>query len=232
MKAQYFGDLNDYAKYAFLHQLVTDQPLSLTVCWMLTPPDGRSDGGFIDYLRTPDRYRPLAPSLFDLLASAVAKNERNLDVLHRSDALPNTRFFSTLLLDGAAQRRRFFTDLWSFAASTSIVFFDPDNGFGVRSVPKGRRGSSKYLYFDELIETFARGHSVICYQHFPRVSREPYSRELLHAVGSALGVPTFAVATSRVLFVCAAQATHSGLAESAAAVAGKSSGLLSFITWP
>jgi hypothetical protein len=45
MKNQYFGDINDYHKYGLLRQLGKGGQLTTAVCWMLTPDDGRSDGG-------------------------------------------------------------------------------------------------------------------------------------------------------------------------------------------
>jgi hypothetical protein len=48
-----------------------------------------------------------------------------------------------------------------------LVFFDPDNGIEVLSKPCGGRDSSKYVYWDELQETYRSGQSVLVYQIFP-----------------------------------------------------------------
>jgi hypothetical protein len=50
VKNQYFGDINDYRKYALLRALTNCGGIRTTICWMLTPDDGRGDGGFMDYL--------------------------------------------------------------------------------------------------------------------------------------------------------------------------------------
>lgn len=57
MKNQYFGDVNDYRKYGLLRALTGQGALTTTVCWMLTPDDGRTDGRFTEYLAQPDRWR-------------------------------------------------------------------------------------------------------------------------------------------------------------------------------
>ena len=55
-----------------------------------------------------------------------------------------------------------------------LVFFDPDNGLDVPSVPTGRKKSSKYLYLDEVRAFRERGQSVLIYQHFPHVNRNAF----------------------------------------------------------
>jgi hypothetical protein len=50
MKDQYFGDVNDFRKYGLLRVLVGTDHLRLGVCWMLTRPDSRTDGGLLAYL--------------------------------------------------------------------------------------------------------------------------------------------------------------------------------------
>ncbi len=45
MKNQYFGDVNDYLKYGLLRQLSNEGRFKICVCWMLTEPDGTTEGG-------------------------------------------------------------------------------------------------------------------------------------------------------------------------------------------
>ena len=71
MKDQYFGDVNDYRKYGLLRVLLSETGLTHTLCWMLTPSDGRSDGKFVDYLASPKRWQHLDPPLFEFLARAT-----------------------------------------------------------------------------------------------------------------------------------------------------------------
>ena len=48
MKNQYVGDVNDYRKYGLIRALIGDQDIKVGVCWMLTAPDGRTDGDFLN----------------------------------------------------------------------------------------------------------------------------------------------------------------------------------------
>jgi hypothetical protein len=47
VKNQYFGDISDYRKYDLLRALAVVGGLKIGVAWMLTPEDGRTDGGRI-----------------------------------------------------------------------------------------------------------------------------------------------------------------------------------------
>jgi hypothetical protein len=71
MKDQYFGDVNDFRKYALLRSLVIQDNLRLGVCWMLTESDGKSDGNFLTYLRKPQVYRQSDGDLFAWLKQVV-----------------------------------------------------------------------------------------------------------------------------------------------------------------
>ena len=57
MKDPYFGDVNDFRKYGLLRLLSIQDRLRLGVCWMLTEPDGTTDGRFLSYLAQPEKYR-------------------------------------------------------------------------------------------------------------------------------------------------------------------------------
>jgi hypothetical protein len=41
VRNQYFGDINDYRKYGLIRALTNHGELRTTVCWMLTPDDGK-----------------------------------------------------------------------------------------------------------------------------------------------------------------------------------------------
>ena len=55
MKHQDVGDINDYRKYALLRALSAGGANRIGVCWMLTPDDGRTDGGKLSCLKQPSR---------------------------------------------------------------------------------------------------------------------------------------------------------------------------------
>jgi hypothetical protein len=192
MKDQYFGDINDYHKYGLLRILTGNGALRLAVCWMLTPPDGRGDGRFTRYLSAPEIWRDYDPELFDALRHHVLERGSR-EVRHAARLLPNARFERSLAV----------------ARDCELCFFDPDNGLEVRSTPRGRAGSSKYLYWTELERTCRGGHSLLVYQHFPRVSRELFVKRLASEMLRRTAAPeVVAFATTRVLFLLVPQAVH------------------------
>jgi hypothetical protein len=211
MKNQYVGDINDYLKYSVVRAFARSVSDALVfVCWMLTADDGGSDGGLRSYLDSPGRFRAYDPLVFDRLGEAVALGPRHVARIEQANLLPTATYFSTLLCDQREARDAYFQDLWDVAGGHTLLFFDPDNGLSVASVPKGRRNSAKYLYWDELGHALNEGHSVVIYQHFPRVAREQYLSDLLVRIEelSTSGHDAFALSNSRVAFLIAAGATE------------------------
>lgn len=209
MKEQYIGDENDYRKYALLRALGGDGAVRIGVCWMLTEPDGRTDGGKINYLKKAG-WRTFDPPLYDLLKATCAKSgKRQLAAIQRSGILRDATYLNAPLADTAVERHGYFTEAVRLFADCSLVFFDPDNGLVVPSKPKGRKNSAKYLYWDE-VETFWRaGKSVLVYQHFTRARREAY----IVLRGEELRAATprgtiWAFRTPHVVFLLSVQPAH------------------------
>jgi hypothetical protein len=182
MKDQYVGDINDYFKYSILRAL-GEAVGRLLVCWMRTADDQRRDGRLLDYLQQPQRFRGADPVTFDALARLLAGGNRSLAAVERSGLLAGADFHSELLADDRGAREEYFTRLWRRIPSANLVFFDPDNGLAVPSVGRGRRSSSKYLFWDELEQAIGPRRSVCVYQHFPRVPRAPYVDNRLSRIG-------------------------------------------------
>lgn len=208
MKNQYFGDVNDYRKYGLLRVLSGE--INTGVCWMLTESDGRADGQMLRYLDQPGRWRHFDPKLFGHLYRCVSVDgERDIRRVEDSEVLPRTLFHSWLLKDTADQRRRYFGEMLDLFHGVDLVFFDPDNGFEVPSKPFGRKNSCKYLYWHELTETYARGHSVLVYQHFVREHRIGFVRRVAERMRSETNAPDIhAFWTSHVVFLLASRPEH------------------------
>jgi hypothetical protein len=174
MKNQYFGDINDYLKYGMLRTVSRASGLRLAVCWMLTPDDGRPDGKKIGYLNAPATWRQYDPTLFDILKTAVTTGRRNIDVAGNQNILPGAVYHSESLCDDRESRQQYLDRLAVMARGCDLVFFDPDNGMEVRSKPKGRKSSSKYLYWEDVRRFSTPGRSLIVFQHFARVKHDVY----------------------------------------------------------
>jgi len=202
MKNQYFGDINDYRKYGLLRLLTGQGEISSAICWMLTPDDGRPDGHFTEYLRRPEKWRRYDPDLFDKLRELVILREvRNVTLAEDAGILHSACFYNEILHDDRENRSRYFETFWNVAEERDLIFFDPDNGLEVKSTPLGRKGSSKYLYWPELVQAFSSGHSVLVYQHFPREKRDAFiarrTKEIECRTGSRR---VYAFRTSHVVF--------------------------------
>ena len=210
MKNQYFGDVNDYRKYGLIRLLTGRGEISTAVCWMLTPDDGRTDGKFTDYLESPEKWRRYDPELFDILGDLVlVRGLRNVNQFERSGVLPNALFYTEFTPDDRKDRAKYFNDFLALAVDCDLSFFDPDNGLEVKSRPYGRKNSSKYVYWRELTTAFAAGHSLLVYQHFPRINRDRFvqmkAQELAKKTGAA---QIYTFQTPYVLFLLATQERH------------------------
>ncbi len=211
MKDQYFGDINDYRKYGLLRLLSAFGSIPTTVCWMRTMPDGRTDGSAVDYLCDPSQYRAFDPQLFDHLRASVCVRQRRA-VSEAAGILAGTTFMDEILRDNITGRSAWFHRFLSVSRSSSLIFFDPDNGMEVRSVPAGRKWSSKYLYWNELVEAYISGKSVLVYQHFPRAGRTQFICGMVDASFRCVrGSVCFTFHSSRVLFVLLPQPEMEGL---------------------
>ena len=213
MKNQYVGDINDYVKYAFLRYLMR-AGCEVTVCWMLTSDDGRTDGNRREYLDRPERYRHHDPELFDALAGHL-RQARDIKSIEEAGILPNARFHSDLIEDRDEARDAYFSRLFGRVETKSLIFFDPDNGLDVASVRPGRRNSSKYLFHDELANILHAGHSAIVYQHFPRVERQRFVGSAFESVAWSGALRCASVYTSHVAYLLFLQEPHSWLRENA-----------------
>lgn len=202
MKDQYVGDINDFEKYSILRTLSRASELPLVVCWMLTEPDSTGHGARTDYLGDVARYRYLDPHVFDRLRRVVRSARRNTAKVEAVGVLEDARFVRDVLEDNRASRVSLFRTLLDTAQEPALVYFDPDTGLAGKSIRKGNRGSSRYLYHDELADVYGRGHCLVVYQHFPPVQRMPYLSRTFANIRAACKPPSlFALWSARVTFL-------------------------------
>jgi len=217
MKNQYFGDVNDYRKYGLLRVLARSG-LSVGVCWLLTSDDGGTDGQFRRYLTDAQRWRRFDPELHNHLRRLLERGA--IHAVQRAEdweLIPGASYFSELLEDGADRRDAYFESAWSALHRSQLLFFDPDNGLEVPSTKRGSRGSAEYLYWQEVRQAYSNGHSVLVYQHFPHVRREPFVPFLADRISEQLpGAQVIGLETSHVAFLLAAQPAHAAVLQNSA----------------
>jgi hypothetical protein len=224
VKDQYVGDINDYRKYALLRALSSGGANRVGVCWMLTPPDGGMDGGKLAYLQQPECHRHVDPELFDILEHAASEpDRRRLATIEDSGAIPGALYQNDPLPDELAGRHTFIGRCAYAFRDVDLIFFDPDNGLEVSSLPKGRRNSSKYLYLDEVAAFYVSGKSLLIYQHFPRIERAVFLNRCAERLRvAAPGASLWAFTTAHVVFLLLLHPASPAHLNSAAAAACRS----------
>lgn len=179
MKDQYFGDINDYRKYGLLRRIQSRGTGRLLVAWMMTRDDGRRDGGFRSYLQDSQIWTRHDPQLFtDLAALLRTAPNPNVSLIERSSILPRTKFYSEVVPDNVNKRIIWHQGLLDVARAADFVFLDPDNGIEIPSKPIGRKNSSKYVAWQEVVDLWQIGCSIIIYQHFRREPRAEFTTRM------------------------------------------------------
>ncbi|MGC1297931.1 MAG: hypothetical protein WA869_23100 [Alloacidobacterium sp.] len=184
MQNRYVGDVGDYGKYALLRQLCGSDKcrfIRLAVVWCLFPDETfNNDGKHISYLRSRE-FVDLDPDLYKALNSIVSLGRRHVSSIAELGCLPRSTVFFTQLVSvpedlraGRIQRVRHRDDwLRECLCQTQdceLVFFDPDNGLEVASVPKHHPKAGKYIYWNELVPFWNRGNTLLIYHHLNRTA--------------------------------------------------------------
>ncbi len=203
MKNQYFGDINDYKKYSLIRYLSGNGKLRTLICWMLTEDDKGSDGSRISYLQDSKTWRRYDPLIYDgIRQHLINEGKRNVNCLTKMSILPSSEFYMEPLKDDIEKRKRYFDILFSKHEEMDLFFFDPDNGIEIKSIRKGKKNSSKYLYWDEVGTAFELSSAVMIYQHFPRVDRNRFIQTMTETGRKMIPqADIFTYATSHVLFL-------------------------------
>ena len=202
--------MNDYRKFGLLRCIAESTKLQLGILWLLTEADTRPDGEFRSYLQDASRWQHHDPTLFSSLIQLLSPDTaRNVDHTGAWGLLPGASYFNQIVSDSALQRQRFMALAFQELAHCPLLFLDPDNGVEVRSIRYGAKGSCKFVFWRELAALFQRGHSLIIYQHYPRIPRPLFERQLIQAFREKVGAPEVTVfATAHVAFVVALQEAH------------------------
>jgi hypothetical protein len=180
MQNRYVGDVGDFGKYALLRALCQPEPsINLAVIWCLFPDEsGNNDGRHVSYIRD-QGFAQLDVRLHATLADIVTQSRRNIAAIGDSGCLPASTVFcadpisavDTSQARSMERLRHRAERLEACIRRTStceLVFFDPDNGLEIASIPKHHPKSGKYIYWDELAQFWRRGNTLLIYHHLNR----------------------------------------------------------------
>jgi len=178
---------------------------------MLTPDDKRKDGEFTDYLNNPEKWKQYDPLLFNFIKHSLSNNKRRcVSQAERGGIIQNSIYYSKQLLDDSSKRQQYFSELGEFFNDVDLIFFDPDNGLEIKSKKSGHKYSSKFLYWDELATSYKKGHSLLVYQHFPRIKRKEFVNNLVSEIyGRTKANDVISFKTSNVVLFLISQSKHS-----------------------
>ncbi len=179
------------------------------VVWMLTPDDSTRDGNFRTYLDNPRKYESFDSVLFGLLRDRITSTTPSVALIEKIGVLKSASFHYDQVPDKQVAREEWREQMLVKARERDLVFFDPDNGIEVKSRPVGRKGSSKYVFWEEIEGVWSGGSSVLLYQHLSRVKREVLAQRLKEEFIRRTGASQVAVFSSpNVLFLFSTQDKH------------------------
>ena len=171
LQDNYIGDIGDYGKYGLL-RIICSEKLSLSVNWYKVIPQKigkQDDGKYINYLFEPSRYREYDAPLFDSLRKIVCEEKDRRIARIENENLFSARYCSEAI---GADRISWHKNALIQTEGTNIVFLDPDNGLETPSMHNRESGTEKHVKWVELKEYYARGQSVILYQHRPQMTKK------------------------------------------------------------
>lgn len=174
MKNQYAGDVGDYTKLGVL-RAIEKVGLSIGLNWYLTPDEPEhsktfTDGKHTAYLKcdcdTPD------DKLHCALKKIGLSNNRTVTRLEKAKLFKNAFFWNKIL--EAKSRDKWHLEALKKLSNQDVIFLDPDNGLEVKSTKPYSKNGNKYTTYQEAADYYAKGATVIIYNHRDRKPEEDY----------------------------------------------------------
>ena len=177
MQNRYVGDTGDFSKYLLL-KILCKTDLKLGVNWCLAKNDSiGNDGKFINYLDHEENEFSLADQdLFEGLRSIVKTMSRNVNSVINGKILPESVTFYSELIPIGVNRFAWHEKGMEKLTGCDIIFYDPDNGLEIKSKGRLHKDSIKYVFYEEIRNTFNSGKSIIVYQHANRQKNQILKR--------------------------------------------------------
>lgn len=174
MKNQYAGDVGDYTKLGVL-RAIENANLSIGLNWYLTPDEPEhsktfTDGKHTAYLKcdcdTPDN------DLHCALKKIGLSDNRTVTRLERAKLFKNALFWNRIL--ESKDRDKWHSEALKKLSNQDVIFLDPDNGLEVKSTKPYSKNGNKYTTYQEAVDYYSKGATVIIYNHRDRKPEEEY----------------------------------------------------------
>lgn len=203
MQNKYVADIGDWGKYGMLNYICNpsnscSEKLLLGINWYLVKNENSShDGKFIEYLdknneRNIKEYRVCSEFLYDELRKIVLEGKRSVNEVQNRTILPTDTIYydDYLSFDNISckdinylERRKILRAKWvsnglEKLQHADILFFDPDNGIEVSSYKRTSTKGIKFVYYNEIIDYYNRGQSLIIYNHRDRSTDKIYLNKI------------------------------------------------------
>ena len=189
MQNRYCCDQGDFGKYGLLRRLCCadahGESLRIGLMWYLVPDEtGSSDGKYTSYLDD-EEYGECDLELWKKLKGLFYSERRNIRAIQESGILAaNTVYFDVPLkwsadklnnIETKESRIEHRAEWWQRGFDQTkgcqVIFFDPDNGLEVKSVPRYGRKGPKHVFIDEVVPFYDRSQSLVVYQHINHSKR-------------------------------------------------------------
>ena len=173
MQDCYVGDIGDYGKFALLREMHR-QGLSIGINWYKTDAitsEKQNDGKYC----IPDRLTVYDTDLSTRLKKIFYSQDsivRSIKALEAEQLIGGALYYSDCVPVG--HREKWHQHALSALSGSDLVFLDPDNGMIVSSAEKDKQKQRKYVLDAEFKDYLCTGHSVVIYQHRPRVNEAVY----------------------------------------------------------
>jgi len=185
MQNRYVGDVGDFLKYGLLNFLFQKQSAcpkpKLGVNWYLVPDEkNKADGKYTDYLKPENRFskrlQECNPKLYRQMNEIVfVKKKRNITEIEKGNVLPKrTIFYSEPIGYDNTSRQKRHQEALKKLGKADVVFLDPDNGIETVKMHSAGEISPKHVLFQEIVDYYKRGQSVIIYNHKSMQNEKTY----------------------------------------------------------
>jgi hypothetical protein len=162
MQSRQIGGIGDFGKFALLRHLMQGRRLAVCFCLSGANGEGTDKTRHFDYLSQPDKFRHLAPELFDQLAEFAISRTSSPDplfALRTSGILRDALFVRHRVPRQASLRPAWAELLVNSVGDADLVYLDPESGI------QGNRLTNRHVALDEIAALRAKDRVLIVGHH-------------------------------------------------------------------